>query len=234
MKKIISVIILLLLAAGCNEKDKVEVIKLNDNNYIPVSEVDSSGKVISQNLNTSINEQIEKKISEGEIDESQFKTYNFLLYINKSGKIDKIVVMNAPDEKIADFMIKAFPEQEFKAATKDGKPVKYKFGWRYSGKYKITADPMPEPVGGIEAIQSNINYPEIARRAGIQGKVFVQAYINENGDVINTKVLKGIGAGCDEAAENAVKKAKFKPGMVSGVPVKVQVVVPVVFKLSDK
>ncbi len=91
---------------------------------------------------------------------------------------------------------------------------------------------MPEPIGGIKAIQQNVHYPEIAKRAGIEGKVFVRAYIDENGHVAATEVLKGIGTGLDEAAEKAVKETKFKPGMQRGKNVKVQVVVPIQFKLE--
>ena len=62
-----------------------------------------------------------------------------------------------------------------------------------SNKYLVKAEVMPEPVGGISAIQKRVVYPEIARRAGIEGKVYVQALIDENGDVVKTKILKGIG-----------------------------------------
>lgn len=91
---------------------------------------------------------------------------------------------------------------------------------------------MPEPVGGMVAIQEKIVYPEIAKRAGIEGKVYVQAFINEEGDVVSAKILKGVGAGCDEVALDAVKKTKFNPGKQSGKPVKTQVTIPIMFKLS--
>jgi TonB family protein len=100
-------------------------------------------------------------------------------------------------------------------------------------KYFVAVDEMPEPIGGIAAIQRNIKYPEIAKRAGIEGKVYILAYIDENGNVTKTTVLKGIGGGCDEAAMNAIKKVKFTPGRQRGKPVKVQVSVPVIFKLSN-
>ena len=70
------------------------------------------------------------------------------------------------------------------------------------------------------------------RRAGIEGKVYVLAYVNEEGTVTKTEILKGIGGGCDEAAEYAVKHTKFSPGKQRGKPVKVKVMVPVVFKLG--
>jgi hypothetical protein len=39
------------------------------------------------------------------------------------------------------------------------------------------------------------------------------AYINEEGIVLKTEILKGIGGGCDEAAEYAVKHTKYFPGI---------------------
>ena len=99
-------------------------------------------------------------------------------------------------------------------------------------KYLVKAEVMPEPVGGISAIQKKVIYPEIARKAGIEGKVYVQAFIDEKGDVIKTKILKGIGSGCDESALNAVKETKFTPAKQRNKLVKSQVVVPILFKLN--
>ncbi len=96
----------------------------------------------------------------------------------------------------------------------------------------VAVEDMPEPIGGIAAIQSKIVYPEIAKRAGVQGRVFVKAFVDENGSVTKVELIKGIGAGCDEAAMEAVKQTKFKPGKQRGKAVKVQVSIPVLFKLQ--
>ncbi len=98
--------------------------------------------------------------------------------------------------------------------------------------YFVAVEEMPEPIGGIAEIQKKIIYPEIAKRAGVEGKVYVLAFVDETGTVTDAKIIKGIGAGCDEAALDAVKKTKFKPGKQRGKPVKVQVSIPVVFKLQ--
>ncbi|MFO7445555.1 MAG: energy transducer TonB [Ignavibacteriaceae bacterium] len=98
--------------------------------------------------------------------------------------------------------------------------------------YKPVADEMPEPVGGYEAIYKIIEYPDIAKKAGVQGKVYLLAYINEKGGVDDVKVVKGLGAGCDEAAIDAVKKQKFNPGKVQGQAVKVKLTIPIIFKLK--
>lgn len=96
----------------------------------------------------------------------------------------------------------------------------------------VAVEETPEPIGGIEAIQKKIVYPEIAKRAGVQGRVFIKAFVNEVGDVVKAEVIKGIGAGCDEAAVQAVMQTKFKPGKQRGKAVKVQVSIPIVFKLQ--
>ena len=91
---------------------------------------------------------------------------------------------------------------------------------------------MPEPIGGIAEIQKKIVYPELAIRAGIHGKVFVKVFVDEKGNVVKAKIIKGIGVGCDEAAIAAVMKTKFKPGKQRGKPLRVQVSIPILFKLN--
>ena len=97
----------------------------------------------------------------------------------------------------------------------------------------VVVEQMPEPIGGIAAVQKLVKYPEMARRAGIEGRVTVQFIVNEAGQVENPRVIRGIGGGCDEAALEAVKKAKFTPGMQRGRPVRVQFSLPVIFRLQS-
>lgn len=95
--------------------------------------------------------------------------------------------------------------------------------------YLIAVEMQPEPIGGYSAIDKKVLYPEAARQNSIKGKVFIQAYINENGEVVFAEVLKGLGFGCDEAALRAVKLVRFKAGKQKGRYVKVQMSVPVNF-----
>lgn len=98
----------------------------------------------------------------------------------------------------------------------------------------VAYDTAPEAIGGRAAILKNLRYPEIARRAGVEGTVFIHALIDRRGNVINTKVLKSLGNnGCDEAAADAIKKTKWKPALQRDKPVKVWVSIPVVFKLKE-
>ncbi len=98
--------------------------------------------------------------------------------------------------------------------------------------YFVAVEDLPEPIGGIAAIQRAVVYPEIAKRAGVEGTVYIEAFVDESGTVTRTLVVKGIGAGCDEAAQEAVMKTKFKPGKQRGKPVKVRMSIPIRFRLQ--
>ncbi|MGM0506666.1 MAG: energy transducer TonB [Bacteroidota bacterium] len=97
----------------------------------------------------------------------------------------------------------------------------------------VVVEQMPELIGGLAELQSNIRYPEMARRAGIEGRVYVQFIVNEQGEVENPQVIRGIGGGCDEEALRAVREANFRPGMQRGRPVRVQYSLPIVFQLQN-
>lgn len=97
----------------------------------------------------------------------------------------------------------------------------------------VVVENMPELIGGLSALQKNIRYPEMARKAGIEGRVIVQFIVNEQGEVENPRVIRGIGGGCDEEALRAVSNALFKPGRQRGNPVRVQYSLPVIFKLQN-
>ncbi len=98
--------------------------------------------------------------------------------------------------------------------------------------FYVAVEQMPEPIGGIQAIQANIVYPEIAKRAGIEGTVYIEVFVDENGTVVKTAVVRGVGAGCDEAAMTAIQKMKFQPGLHRGKPVKVRLAIPIRFRLN--
>ena len=97
----------------------------------------------------------------------------------------------------------------------------------------VVVEEMPELIGGLAELQQQINYPEMARRAGIEGRVYIQFIVNESGNVENPQVIRGIGGGADEEALRVVSQAKFKPGMQRGRPVRVQYSLPILFKLQN-
>lgn len=96
----------------------------------------------------------------------------------------------------------------------------------------IAVEEMPQIIGGMKSVLERLEYPDLAMRAGVQGRVFVLAFVNENGEVVRAEVQRGIGAGCDEAAVRAVMDTKFIPGKQRGKPVKVRVSIPIRFQID--
>ena len=85
----------------------------------------------------------------------------------------------------------------------------------------------------MEFIGSNVVYPKEAIDAGIEGKVFVEFYIEKDGTVSDAKVLRGIGYGCDEEALRVIGlMPKWFPGKQRGHAVRVRYTLPINFKLQ--
>lgn len=92
----------------------------------------------------------------------------------------------------------------------------------------------PLPIGGMQALLRNVQYPEIARDAGIEGRVVVQAFISEKGEVLETFILSGMPAtGLDEAAAKGVRRTRFKPAVQRDKPIAVWMAFPINFTLKD-
>ncbi|MEX2604992.1 MAG: energy transducer TonB [Gracilimonas sp.] len=75
---------------------------------------------------------------------------------------------------------------------------------------------LPELIGGEELLRQSVIYPESAQRAGIEGIVEVEFTVDENGRVVNPKIIRGIGWGCDKAVLNGIKLMRYKPGKING------------------
>ena len=95
-------------------------------------------------------------------------------------------------------------------------------------------DICPFPIGGLKTVYDNLVYPEHALLYGLEGTVILVATINKKGDVVNTEVIKHLGLGCDEAAQNAVKKTKFIPGQKMNKIVESHVTLNIDFKIVDR
>ena len=66
-------------------------------------------------------------------------------------------------------------------------------------------------------------YSDEAKKQKIEGDVIVTAVVDEKGDVVSTKIKKGLGHGLDECAIEAAKMFKYKPAMKDDEPVSVRV-----------
>ncbi|MFY0689184.1 MAG: TonB family protein [Cyclobacteriaceae bacterium] len=99
-------------------------------------------------------------------------------------------------------------------------------------------DQIPEFEGGMtefyKYVGSTITYPKQARQAGTSGRVFVQFVVEKDGSVSNVQTVKGVSPELDTEAEKVIATSpNFQPGSVDGKPVRVRMVIPIVFALSD-
>jgi TonB family protein len=77
------------------------------------------------------------------------------------------------------------------------------------------------------------NYTAEAKKKKIEGVVTLAIVVDKKGDVVDAKVVKGLGYGLDENAIIAVKEWKYKPGEKDGEPVAVKMEATVDFYLHD-
>ena len=96
----------------------------------------------------------------------------------------------------------------------------------------VVAEEPPKLKGGISALQREVTYPDDARANGIEGRVFVQFVVDENGVPQNVSVTRGVHASLDREAVRATRKMRFEPGEQRGRDVKVQMSLPVTFRLN--
>jgi periplasmic protein TonB len=92
----------------------------------------------------------------------------------------------------------------------------------------------PIPKGGYRALMRNVVYPDIAREAGIEGTVYVDAFINKNGLVTESVIFMGIpNTGLNESALSAVRRTKWKPAKQRDKDIGVWMRIPIKFVLSS-
>jgi protein TonB len=94
----------------------------------------------------------------------------------------------------------------------------------------VPYDEEPVPIKWIKP-----TYPELARKSGVEGKVFVQALVDKSGKVRDAKCMKEISVNADIFCESAVKAAfqnEYKPAISNKTPVAVWVLYKVDFNLK--
>ena len=95
-------------------------------------------------------------------------------------------------------------------------------------------DQQPQFKGEVyRFLAKNIRYPADARKNRITGKVILSFIVENDGNISNIKVVKGIGFGCEEEVIRVCRKMpKWKPGIKDGIPVRVYIEFPVSFSLQ--
>lgn len=181
-------------------------------------------------------------------DVAEEKIFNLNFTVDKSGEVTKMDILSvlSPNEReIINSVFKELPE--FIPASVENIPVdselKFQlllskdgvktFSEKPSDVY-LNVDQMPIFPDGLlgmrRFIAVNIRYPSVALERKLQGKVLVNFVIDEEGNVTNIKIFKGVYPSLDAEAVRVVGlMPKWEPGRLQGKPVKVGYTIPIVF-----
>lgn len=87
----------------------------------------------------------------------------------------------------------------------------------------------PLPKGGLQELLKNLVIPKTVKRLKVIGDVVVVATVDEYGNVRDTKVIKKLGHGADEAVEVAILDTHFIPAELNGQKIRcdVKITIPI-------
>ncbi|MCR9172474.1 MAG: energy transducer TonB [bacterium] len=127
--------------------------------------------------------------------------------------------------------------------------------WAQEEPPKMPVPPPPEPnvapqevidfpdveaefPGGRDAmdafIKENMNYPEIAKNSGTQGRVYLEFVVGNDGAISQVRVMLGVSPELDREAKRIIRSMpKWKPGEANGKPVHTRYRLPIAFRLSE-
>lgn len=190
---------------------KAEVAELNDNSLI------SNGKDVK--IDNTSKDQVKKK--ERKIEKKTNKK-----------RTEKKNVLNKMNKKIED-NVSSQNESNFESKVNGSEVNEIKK--EFMVEQAENAMPIVEQPSAYASYLNNPppDYPTASRRLGEEGTVIIRALIKEDGHASIVQVEKSSGyLRLDRAAEEAVKKWKFKPGKKNGIPVAMWHLIPIKFELK--
>lgn len=82
-------------------------------------------------------------------------------------------------------------------------------------------------------LKKNLNYPDLAKKMGITGKVYVEFFVEKDGSVSGVLLKRGIGGGCDEEAIRVISNSpNWIPAQQQRQPVRTKLVLAINFVLG--
>jgi protein TonB len=101
------------------------------------------------------------------------------------------------------------------------------------------AEVMPEFEGGEKALykflRKTVRYPEVAKRTGEEGTVYVKFIIDVTGAVTGIEIIKGVSAALDKEALRVINlMPHWKPGKQHGMAVNVRRILPLKFEFNKE
>ena len=98
----------------------------------------------------------------------------------------------------------------------------------------LVPDTLPVLIGGVEALQDSVRYPEADRLAGVEGRVVVRFVVDAEGVPVAARVVQSVSPGLDSAAVAAIRSVRFTPGLNNGKRVAVRYELPVSFFIPQR
>ena len=154
------------------------------------------------------------------------------------------IIIEPPDPLLNPVVPRAISKPSIPVPTEDPKEIEHVLIppdstlFERFGQEDPNAIPAPGTFIAVESYPSVIHapvpeYPQIARAAGIEGKVFLQIFVGTDGKPRKVLVARSeVTADCDSAAVKAAWTYRFKPALQRDKPVGVWVSMPITFKLK--
>ncbi len=237
MKTKILLLIIFISFAGIHAQQKAKLQKADESGFI---EVDKMPELISQ-----LNPEYPKLAKLAGI----HGTVYLKLLIDEKGNVAKAKIEQGAQELLDNSVIQAANKAKFSPAMLNNKPVKvwvilpvaFKLGVdKQDTRLNVSGeDPDPNAMVPYEKGQEMIeaakpNYPEIAKSAGITGKVFIKVLVDKEGMPKKAMVIKSENEIFNQSAIDAAMKSKFSPAIQEGKPVAVWIVLPYKFALDGE
>ncbi|WP_170141246.1 energy transducer TonB [Hydrogenophilus thermoluteolus] len=195
------------------------------------NDVEKKAEVAELNDNSLISNEKDVKIDNTSKDQVKKKERKIEKKTNKK-RTEKKNVLNKMNKKIED-NVSSQNESNFESKVNGSEVNEIKK--EFMVEQAENAMPIVEQPSAYAAYLNNPppDYPTASRRLGEEGTVIIRALIEEDGHASIVQVEKSSGyLRLDRAAEEAVKKWKFKPGKKNGIPVAMWHLIPIKFELK--
>lgn len=172
--------------------------------------------------------------------------------IGTSGEVLKVVIRQSTNKLFEENAKRAVRRLTFTPGTQNGKPLKM---WVTFAIHFELEDPVPDstaarqaaerkemdafvpgatpPTYSIEQLRQLVQYPELMRSNGIEGKVNLSVHVDADGTVLDVVPRGATHPGFVDEAVKTVRRLEFTPGVRDGQPIRMWVTIPIHFTLSD-
>ncbi len=178
-----------------------------------------------------------------------------MVYINEKGQPSKSEILKGIGLGCDEEAARLVNQASFIAATKNGKPIESQMTLdihfnlphkkqeivkeepqkveiqKETRKYEenlsvlCEADRCPRPEDDMATIYSLFQIPNVAKALKLKGMILIEGIVDKAGNFTHSKIIDGVGYGCDQLVETALQKSKFTPGIKKGEPIETKILI---------